>query len=92
VTLVDNDRGILEARKITGEAGQGLRYNELRRYDMLSLNVDGTPNGNGSTLKARAATATDIWTRRGVTQEGEPASPAVKRDARAVLEKCGAKT
>jgi hypothetical protein len=89
-TLYDDDRGILEARKITRDAGQGMRYNELRRYDMLSLSVDEPREGNGSTLKVRAITATDIYTRRGVTQEGEPASPAVKRDAQAVLDKCGA--
>ena len=89
VVLLDNKDEILEARKITRDAGQGMRYNELRRYDMLSLKVDEGRDGNGSTLKVRASTVTDLWTRRGVTQEGEPASAQVQRDARAVLDKCG---
>jgi hypothetical protein len=87
ITQADPKAGTLEARR-TDRTTWSPEWRQIDRADAISLSVSPRPEGTGSAIHLRAASYSDLMTKRGPTSYGEPASPAVQQAARAVLAQC----
>jgi hypothetical protein len=89
-SLTRNDRadGYLEGRKLA-PIGRHRPYQEVRRFDVLSIQVSREDAGVETRLVVEARSFSEQSTRRGPTVTDEKATPAVKADAQALLEQCG---
>ncbi len=62
-------------------------FNEIRRYDVLWMEVAGRPEGTRLEVEARSFSERE--TKRGPTVTEEYATPQVQADAKAVIAQCG---
>ena len=86
-----NERdGSIDAQRINRDASADLSQ-EQQEVDKLLVQTKA--NGqNGSTIDVRTETVLRRFTRTGWTEDGRPASPAVQRSGKALLDRCSGRS